>query len=272
MVIFTDASHHGGLMTSFNLLFNRRLSHVVLYPWGMDWFEKGFWHIGDCYGDDAHQPAKQFLTGSLPKDGTETISIKNTTTFDEFLENHIDLIIVTHYSNIDSFEELKNRYHPQAKIIHQFGNSWEPHPLTRNLMLSTEPMDIPSNINWISYHQNIDEAVYGHYSRSSSGTNRLISSFVNALPINSIFQQDWKDFLEFETIMNDYTLKSYGGGCRDGSLSQNDVAKEMTESDWIIQFKHDGDGLAIRSTVVLLVGHHLSSKVLNTGENWVEDC
>lgn len=73
----------------------------------------------------------------------------------------------------------------------------------------------------------------------------MVASMVNALPVNSIFRENWMDYLEFETALDDSDIgvRAYGGGCPDGSLSYPDeVAKVMKHAAYGFHLKAGGDG------------------------------
>lgn len=236
MKIFCDR-HHQSLWESLQLLFEKRLGHELFHPYGMDWFPE-HWALARPYGDNI-DTAKQFLASGVPTDGTAVINPTRGISFDDFKKTPFDIIIASYYPHIEIYERLRQRYQPQAKLIAQYGNEWPIHPLCKNLLSSTAPFQIPSNINACWYHQEINQAVFKPYNAFPS---RRITSFSNAMPLNDLFKQDWQDFLQLESLLPDFEMKSFGGGCRNGSLSQEDVAKEMNNSQWIVHFKKGGDG------------------------------
>ena len=237
--------HHDGLWNSLILLFEKRLGHTLYHPWGMEWFDSGNWLIGNPYGASARNTATQFLNEGVPTDGTAIIRPTRGIDFETFKNTPIDIIIASYYDHIPVYTKLRDQYHPNAKVIAQYGNEWPIHPEIKNLLASTAPMNVPPHINVCYYHQNIDEDNYYHfYDPEKVNSKRKITSFVNAMPQNTIFQEDWEDFLQLELRLPEYEFQSHGGGCRDGSLSQKDVANNMRESKFIVNFKTGGDGFS----------------------------
>lgn len=250
MNIFVDF-HHSQLYESLETLFEKRLGHGLFHPYGMEWFTSGNWKIGDPYGEGAINTARQFLQSATPSDGTAVIYPYRQMSFDEFKNTPIDIIIASYYGHIELYEKLRQQYHPEAKLLVQYGNDWPIHPMIRNLLSSTAPMNLPSNVNAYYYHPEFKTADFKPSQRLPLAK---ISSFVNALNINDIFYQDYQDFLKLEMMMSEYKFQSFGGGCRNGSLNQRDVAKEMQESSWCIQFKSGGDGYGFVAHQAAAVG------------------
>lgn len=272
MNIFSDY-HHQALATSLQLLFEKRLGHKLFFPYGIEWFDSGNWLIGNPYSQSARNTALQFLTGSIPQDGTGIVTIPNKMTFEEFIATPIDIMIASYYDHIPVYQRLIERYHPNAKLIVQFGNEWPYHPLAHNLLSSTAPLNIPNNVNVVYYHQEFDPIFTTL--PTTKNQSKEISTFVNALPLNSIFSQDWQDFLTLESLLPGYRFYSYGGGCRNACISHDRVIIEMRSSRFAVHFKEGGDGyghiihqLAATGTPVIFKGHQYKGKL---AECFLED-
>src|SRR5260221_4346404 len=219
MIVFSDF-HHESLAQSLQLLFEKRLGHKIFFPTGMEWFYQGHWKIGDPYGPSARNTALQFLNGALPADGTGVVSVPNGMTFEQFKETPIDIMIASYYDHIPVYLDLIKKYHPQAKLITQYGNAWDVHPLTTNLLSSTQPFSVPPSVNVCWYHQEFDTTLY-RFGIEDRNPQQL-ASFTNALPLSSIYATDWRDFQELEQeLISTHICCSFGGGCRNGSLPQD---------------------------------------------------
>lgn len=238
MIVFADY-HHKGLADSLVALFEKRLGHKIYFPVGMDWFYSQNWAIGNPY-PEPKKTALQFLNGGHPDDGTAIIHPPRGITFQEFKEMPIDIVIASYYDHIPLYQKLIDTFHPNAKLIVHFGNEWIWGPSIKNLMSSTAPLNLPSSVNAVYYHQEFDTSLY---SPSNLAREKKITSYVNALNLNGLFRQDWKDFLDLEDVIGgEYDFYSYGGGCRNGSLDETSVADSMKKTQIVFHLKTGGDG------------------------------
>lgn len=237
MKIFADR-HHEALYQSLIYLFEDRLGHTLYHPYSMDWFPE-HWHIARPYGDDP-ATASQFLESTIPRDGTEVLPVHRGISFSDFTNTSFDILIATYLDHILVYKELIKKYQPQAKLIAQLGNNWslsqEQVDAVDGVLASIKPfpfLDKPI----VFYHQEFKVPEY-----KKAPFNKQINSFVNALNINDIFKRDWRDFEYLELLLPHFTFHSYGGGCRDGSLSLDKVPQEMQRSMFGLHFKRGGDG------------------------------
>lgn len=235
MLVFSDL-HHKGLAESLQLLFEKRLGHQLFFPYGLDWFPK-YWKIGDPYGETAINTAKQFLTGELPSDGTGVVTIPNKMTFYEFINTDIDVLIASIPEHIEPYKELIKLYHPKAKLIFQIGNSWSMDYDVKNVLASIHPMTVPEGINAVFYHQEFELPGYKAPEKSNK-----ITSFVNCLGHDQLFQQDWKEFLTLEHYLKGFECRSYGASCRDGNMQSDIIGDMMSDSHFSVHLKQSGDG------------------------------
>lgn len=229
--------HHSELARSLQIVLVERLGHQLYFPYGMEWFDKGYWLIGKPYGAEAWRTATQFLKGSIPQDGTGKVTVPNQLTFEEFLKTPIDAMIATYIDHNQTYHELIGRYKPGCKLITQIGNEWLiDYSVTKNLMASTSPFNVPSGVNAVFYHQEFPLPGYQEPSR-----NMAFYSFVNCLQHAEGFKQDWQDFLELEKHLPN--CKSFGSGCRDGNITgKQNIYNLMKESRYGIHLKSGGDG------------------------------
>lgn len=250
-IVFTDY-HHGSLLLSFILLFERRLGGSVFTPFGIDWYTQGFWKILDL-----PHTVNQYLNVStaVPLETNESIYIypdagftNKGITLEGFYQMPVDIVIASIPAHIQPFQRLCQSHPNKPKLIYQIGNAWTVEAgLTPNVMASAEIKNVPEHVNVISYHQEFDLSVfYPDFSYPSQN----ISSFVNCFTTSEGYASDWTfyspDWTLFETVeklMPDWTFKSYGTVCRDGFVTGPDeVAKRMSMSRFIWHTKFGGDG------------------------------
>lgn len=235
--------HHEALWSSLVTLFEDRLGHELYHPWGLDgWFPE-HWAVAKPYNNEIGT-AKQFLEGVPPSDGTIQLEPTRGITFEDFKDTKFDVLIASYYPHIDVYLDLIKKYQPEAKLIAHYGNEWPPHKRVKNYLCSTAPFDV-GGAHVVFYHQEFDLDLF----HPSSVAITQVCSFVNALNVNDLFEKDWQDFLKFEDFINKggsgapIQCYSFGGGCRDGSLSYPDaVAELMSQSAIGFHLKTGGDG------------------------------
>lgn len=254
--VFTDF-HHGSLLKSFILLFEKRLGGKVYRPIGTDWATQGYWHIYDH-----PSTIEQFLgIGGATPDGTQPLNevIENPTeglyhcrdiegdqynkaiTLDLFYKLPIDIVIASIPAHIEPFKRLAQSHPNKPKFIYQIGNAWTIEAgLAPNIMASAIINSVPEDVHFISYHQEFDTDIF------KPGTilaDQNIYSFVNVFNGQDHFASDWKLFTELERELPDWNFKSYGGQCRDGSCNgSRELASKMQEARFIWHTKAGGDG------------------------------
>lgn len=257
--------HHASLLNSLVMLFEDRLNGMVFRPIGVEWAEQGFWKVYD-------HPAtiQQFLgIGGASPDGTaklnEVVShhgglsnpvnwyncrdiegdkTNRAITLQTFYEIPIDIVIASIPAHIEPFKKLCETHGNQPKLIYQIGNQWIPEQgIAPNIMASAKMPPIPGT-NFISYHQEFDLEVFKYIPpvinpEYIEWPGKQINSFINVF-------QNFPDYDLFERVqfaMGDWTFKSYGGQCRDGSANGSvDLAEKMAFSRFIWHTKAGGDG------------------------------
>lgn len=249
--------HHAGLLNSLILLFEGRFNGEVYRPIGTDWFKEGYWKVYD-------HPAtvEQFLgiNGATP-DGTEPLNsvvgndgsevylcqdidsgkTNKAITLDGFFKRHFDIVIASIPDHILPFQKLSELHLDNPKVIFQIGNSWTTGAgIAPNIMASAIINNVPSEINFISYHQEFDLNIF---SPVFDYPDKKISSFVNCFNVAPHFNNDWYLFKKVEELMSDWEFKVYGGQCRDGACHGTiAVAEEMINSRFVWHTKWGGDG------------------------------
>ncbi|MEK6885091.1 MAG: hypothetical protein AABY22_36000 [Nanoarchaeota archaeon] len=264
--IFSDF-HHGGLYFSQHLLFEKRLGYKLFRPLGLEWAEEGWWKLHEPYNFNL-DTAKQYLQIKpeyKPMDGTVPLNrvvkelpthyevedlafgyIQKCITLNQFKEMDIDIIIASYAPHIPVYAELIQKYKPKAKLIHQQGNEWYvDFSQCKNLLASVLPYIIDLNgqvmydVNSVFYHQEFSLDLF----KPEYSDKKIIRSFVNTLSTQSLFHQDWIDFLEMEKYLPEYKFESYGAGCREGVVNeQKELARLMRQSKWGFMCKENGDG------------------------------
>lgn len=285
MNVFTDF-HHSGLLQSLILLFEKRLGAKIYRPIGTDWHARGFWKVYD-------HPAtvEQFLgIGGNTPDGTQKLNevidertpdkIENygamwtgvykchdidsgqtnkAVTFDAFMRGKFDIVIASLPAHVEPFKRLCKLHPSHPKLIYQIGNSWTSEAATApNIMASAVIHNIPSTVNFISYHQEFSKDIFhppvyhDPYGAAELGLNdydfdtlpdKNIYSFVNCFDVESNFKSDYQLFTQIEQSMPDWSFKIYGGQCRDGAIGPSAVlADMMRQARFIWHTKSGGDG------------------------------
>lgn len=275
--VFTDF-HHSGLLNSLILLFEKRLGGQVYRPIGREWWEKGFWKIYDhpatveqYLGIGGNTPdgtpklnevipqnpgdkIEQFgtmWTGTYKCQDIDSGYYNKAITFDAFMRGKFDIVIASIPDHIEPFKRLCELHPNHPKLIFQIGNAWTTEAgLAPNVMASANITGVPSNINFITYHQEFDLDIFkpGNV-RVASNLDKMtfpkknIYSFVNCFDTAGHFAQDWELFRMVEKNMPDWSFKAYGGQCRDGAAHGSaQVAEKMLESRFVWHTKAGGDG------------------------------
>lgn len=257
MNVFTDF-HHAGLLNSLIMLFEGRLGGNVYRPIGMDWHTQGFWRVYD-HPDTANQYLT-FDQGYRPKDGTPPLNliqeIKNdpldqkeiyycrdidsnqvnkAITLETFKEMPIDIVIASMPAHIEPFRRLIREYKPEAKFIFQIGNAWSVNDV-ENVMASALVPIVPTDINFVEYHQEFDLKLFRH---APPNNQKIVTSLINV----HHDMLDYPLFLDIEERMKGWNFLSYGGQGRDGSMGgARKVAMAIRESRFIWHVKAGGDG------------------------------
>ncbi len=255
--VFADF-HHASLLNSLIMLFEGRMGGQVYRPIGMEWADKGFWHI---YPHPDTQ--RQYLSldqGYRPADGTPPVNlVQEVVNFDageptlylcrdiesDRVNKAIDFatfcqmdIVASVPQHVEPFKKLIREYMPNAKLIFQIGNAWTVEAAQApNIMASALINDVPADVNFVQYHQEFDLDVFKN---NGPGFEReRIASFINVhhdMP-------DYELFLKLEKLMPGWAWRSFGGQGRDGSVDGSArLAKAMRDARFIWHVKAGGDG------------------------------
>lgn len=245
--VFSDM-HHMGLYNSLHLLFEKRLGGTLFRPIGEEWLTQGYWRMAEIYNNHPATVA-QYL--GIPLNDVIFDEVhrifepqhefwQNAITLNKFLELKPDIVIASIPEHIKTFKELADRV--GAKMIYQIGNAWPVEAgLASNIMASAKIDNVPSDINFIEYHQEFPLGIF--YPDLDSFPGKNIYSFVNCFNTASIYKGDWELFLDIESMLQNWSFKSLGGSCRDGVANgEKGVADKMREARFIWHTKWAGDG------------------------------
>jgi hypothetical protein len=259
MNILSDL-HHSGLYYSFHLLFEKRLGFKLFRPVGTDWFTEGFWDIAKPY-DNNLDTVRQYLSldpDFKPIDGSpelNTIIGKNykyftvqdkfhdfeqkAITLQQFKDMDIDIIIASIPDHWVTYETLRRKYHPNAKLICHTGNiGWDQQEgikngTVKNLMASTKAFNVPNTTNAVFYYQ---EQPLGHYVTPRK-YGLKIKSFVHLLPLGNTYHAYKQELSDV------YNFSAFGAGAPDGwAKTLDELYTEMNDSNYVFHLKPGGDG------------------------------
>lgn len=242
------------LTYSLELLFGKRLGYRLLYPIGLEWYEKGYWgvyphpdtvaqYLSLERADASVYHQEKIETGSGPEavdrsiyycpDITKDI-YERAITFEKFLETPIDIFIASIPEHVQPFSRLIRRFKPKAKLILQVGNMFPEFNFqgVKNVLNSTERR-APFFTHAIKYNQefSLSDFFYEPPTRL-----RKIVAFAFYL---------WQDPICRETQgkLTDFSLETYGSGNEfPGIVKTGEVARKMREADFIWHVKAGGDG------------------------------
>lgn len=263
--VFTDF-HHAGLLQSLILLFEKRLGGKVYRPIGMEWAEKGYWHVFDHPATQA-----QYLgIGGATPDGTPPLneiqqilgiekgcghSIENQICTDcynsayylrkELIYNchDIDSGYINKAITFDGFKRMKidiviaslpQHIEPYKKLC-------ELHPNKPKLIYQVgNAWDIPNNSVrnvmssaiiptipvQIHYIQYHQEFDLDVFYPIFNQPYKKVTSFVNCFSIADYMNNDWLLFQQVESLMAEWNFECLGGQCRDGAAHGNNEVAE----------------------------------------------
>lgn len=255
MNIFTDY-HHGDLLHSLHLLFEKRLGHNLYCPIGRDWYDEGYWKIADVYEESvAKQVINQYLDyGSAPIIDATAVGagllkkIENrifelyyepldtcykSITLKKFKKMNIDIVISSIPKHDIAFAKLIKKYMPDAKHISQMGNLCPQNDVPNVMCSFPESLYNPKvNQNVVYYDQEFELAEFQYIPPTN---DKKINGMVNMFPLPELFQKYKSELSEFE-------FKSYGSGAPDGALFHPNIGKVMADSTFGWHVKPGGDG------------------------------
>lgn len=259
MNVFADF-HHDALYESLRILFEDRLGYNLFRPIGREWYEQGYWKLGQggTVGQylDVHlqkdfnrmytdiDPLYSRLNANVKSedDGLYTINYPYYSTpkphkciaLDKFTRMNFDIILSSVPQHIVPFNTLISKYQQGAKHIFQVGNNgWR--PTINNVLSSARPLNLTSYKNSMFYHQEFDTNLFKYYPCSNP---RRLSNLMHCMA-----GENKSKFLELETKLG-WDNKMYGGENRDGIITWpiSNLLEFIKGSGFIWHYKKEGDG------------------------------
>lgn len=249
MRIFADR-HHGDLAYSLQLM-AKRLGAEIYFPFGVDWYHKGYWKIADPYPDPMPTVHQYLTNGFKPVDGTVPLSevkssingvyeiedtVHGTTlkgiSYDAFMATHFDVVIASFPNHGECYQRLANE--KGCKFVQQIGNIWQTSN-AKNQLIATSFIP-PEGTNFVRYAPEFDT----YYFNNIQIPTQAIVSLINCLPQKDRDYRWWRDL---QVALPTYVFASYGGGCDNGSLGMIlEQAKKIIASKFVYHVKEHGDG------------------------------
>ena len=237
--VFVDF-HHGDLYYALHKLFEERLGCHLYRPVGMDWYERGYWHIGDPY-DTPHETAEQFLGMSesykslgawFDQHQPSQDFNQHCVTMGDFQAMDFDIIISSHTLNDASYADLTKKFQPQATHISHVGNN-DQNTTIPFVITSVDPKRLqPVKGQKVVYcRQEFDQEIFRYQPPTYEGTPK-IKSFISPLGAN---EEARELFLDVEQALPSFDFKMHGNFLedRDGNVSPlAAIAQKMRESLW----------------------------------------
>ncbi len=250
MKILVD-NHHGDLLYSLQLLFEKRLGWELYYPYGIEWYKEGYWKVFP-----AEDTARQYLCPSsgqtmkdsgLPEYTTElspgVFSFPDVLrqdvhykviTLQAFKDTKFDVVLSSMPPHVEPFNSLVRNYQPSAKHIFQAGNNWRMDLNVRNVLTSARQFKVPVGANQVYYHQEFDTSLF------HPGTEPVKNLVVN---LQHIMNEPQK-FHQLESMMPGWKFLAHGIGNRDGdaNVSINGMAKLFQKMGFLWHVKSADEG------------------------------
>ena len=226
--------HHGGLMYSLHLLFEKRLGYELYIPCGLEWYKEKMW--GNM-ASESDITAHQYLNWNKEwkvYEGSTLYTLKGIT-LDEAKQGGIDYIISSVPKNDVPFASLK-KWNKDAVLISQWGN---PHQtcnfdLYKNVLNSTMEA-VPQGINNVYYHQEFDLKEFCYTEPPVPNRIRSFVMYYGQMdPTASTFRA-------YKKAMPDFDFKMYGWG-DDGIIPEEVKAQGIKDASFIWHVKKQGDG------------------------------
>lgn len=249
--------HHNELYHSLQLLFEERLGAELYRPIGLEWYEQGYWYVYPHIDtarqflgtDQAVNTPKDVHGNLLPnsarvnahyrvEDGIYYVTdptkdkIQRGVTLEKFRDMDFDVLISSIPSHIQPFNQLISQSHPKAKHIFQVGNAWGHREGIKNILASTAPFSVPSDINICFYHQEFDLEVFRY---EIPEIRNVVSSFIHWMKRKELMNSYASNFLGWE-------WKSFGAGMEDTIPKTSNLAKKIRKSTFVWHYKPEGDG------------------------------
>lgn len=238
--------HHGNLLYSLYLLFEKRLGFEMYRPVGFDWFTNGYFKVAEPYGN-AQDTINQYLGfDSILPNLNKNFNIDNNIyyiqdsennlthraiTFEQFKKMNFDLIVASHPLHTNWIDLLQ--YQPNVKFIMQIGNEGQTSN-AKNILCSTGDFISQEYQNVMYYHQEFDTSEY-----VEPTNHTIVKSFVIALP-------EPETYFLYKEKLPEFNFQAYGVNSPDGTVHGGEIPHMMNKSGWGYHVKpFDGYGHVI---------------------------
>jgi len=255
--------HHADLWWSLDLLFQKRLGWKLYRPYGISWYDEGYYRIyGDLRRKDPYKfLAKQYLEDTIHDYNGETgigretyegcvdFPPFNLLTLEQAKQTPIDIIICSVNENEPYFAKLKE-FHPNAKFVRHVGNGLDTNinaELYPNLLSSAVAPYNAFKGHKVLYRQEFDLELFKPLPPYQF---KNIYSFQNGLEFD---EPAWEEWVKLKHQLRDYTFKSYGVSNDNGRIyPKREYISRMLEASFIFQVKeHEGYGHVIHNAICL---------------------
>ncbi len=239
--LFTEY-HHGGLLHSISLMFEKRLGIKVYTPTGKEWYENGYWRYSDnkevieqYLGDkELYKKDDEYLYWLDKAENHEHRRI----TLDQFKKEKFDYLLCTLEQDEEAYIQLKNKYQPQATLLRLVGNGNEYvyHYEYRKIIDTSGHLPYLVGRNKIVIHQEFDLNIFKYQPIKNYN---VIGSFQN-LPHRSPYYHIWQNL---KALLPEYKFIEHGIESDDGNITGiKELAQKMSECSIIYHLKHEGEG------------------------------
>ena len=134
---------------------------------------------------------------------------------------------------LNLFIKLRNQFQPQAKLVFQYGNNWNPMPGIHNHLSSAVTVKPPSGDNVVYYHQEFDSSVF---CPAPVENPRSVVSLLH-------FHEGKDSFFQVEPTLPAWKFHSYGAGNRDGCCNAiQELVIAFHNHGFLWHEKKEGDG------------------------------
>jgi hypothetical protein len=254
--VLTDY-HHDDLFYSLQLLFEKRLGWELYRPMGLEWYEQGYWNIfphidtaRQFLGIDQASNRPRDIRGNplsdreclnaryVEDDGIYYIAnptkdnIQRGISLEKFKNTEFDVLLSSIPQHVAPYNELITKFQPKAKHIFQVGNAWGHVLGVKNLLASTAPFSVPSDIRACFYHQEFDTSMFCY--EAPTAYDR-VNSYIHWMRAPECMKQ-------VASYLPSWNFKSYGAGMEETISLTSNIAKTMKASAFTWHHKPEGDG------------------------------
>ena len=190
--------HHSDLFRSLQILFKDRLGGQVFRPYGLDWFDEGWW----SYPFHARDTAAQFLGDAYTHPSY---------TLPAFLEEwrRFDFAIASTPEQYYRWQDRFREHGITLPLVAQMGNRWlVPHGC--RFLLNSTTVPAPADCHAVYYHQ---EFPLADFEPPHDKPKKVIASLMHYMAEQD--KRGWFDSLRAE--MPEWTFLEHGAGGRDGA-------------------------------------------------------